>query len=101
MRAALERGLKLGGCCFRKLVTRVTRSWLVPSQDPEFFPYNGDGDFEEAAETEDAPDELQSAHRDEALLKIRMQLVQIENQHARLLNLLQVVIPLLQCIIHQ
>jgi hypothetical protein len=46
-------------------------------------------------------EKLNDADRDEALLKIRMQLVQIENQHASLLNLLQVVIPLLQCIIHQ
>lgn len=101
MRAALERGLKLGGCCFRKLEDKGYKKLAGPKSGSRVFPYSGDGDFEETAETEDAPDELQSAHRDEALLKIRMQLVQIENQHASLLNLLQVVIPLLQCIIHQ
>ena len=56
-------------------------------------PYSGDGDLEEMAETEDAPEEFQSAHKDEDLSKIRMQLVQIENQQASLLNLLQVVTP--------
>uniref|UniRef100_A0A0D9WNT7 TORTIFOLIA1/SINE1-2 N-terminal domain-containing protein n=1 Tax=Leersia perrieri TaxID=77586 RepID=A0A0D9WNT7_9ORYZ len=52
-------------------------------------PYNGDDDLEETADTEDGHDEFQSGHKDEDLSKIRMQLVQIENQQTSLLNLLQ------------
>ncbi|XP_047075680.1 TORTIFOLIA1-like protein 5 [Lolium rigidum] len=60
-------------------------------------PYNGDGDSEESTEVEDRPEEfqseepeeLESAHKDEDLSKIRMQLVQIENQQTNLLDLLQ------------
>jgi hypothetical protein len=86
---------------FQKTGEKGYKKLAGPKSGSRVFPYSGDGDFEETAETEDAPDELQSAHKDEALWKIRLQLVQIENQHASLLNLLQVVIPLLQCIIHQ
>nr|CAB3470174.1 unnamed protein product [Digitaria exilis] len=61
-----------------------------PKSGSRVVPYNGDGDSEETTETEDdAPEEFQSAHKDEDLSKIRMQLVQIENQQASLLNLLQ------------
>ncbi|KAL5680857.1 hypothetical protein ACJX0J_007242, partial [Zea mays] len=74
---------------FQKTGDKGYKKLAGPKSGSRVFPYSGDGDFEETAETEDAPDELQSAHRDEALLKIRMQLVQIENQHASLLNLLQ------------
>ncbi|KAM0914453.1 hypothetical protein ACQ4PT_011620 [Festuca glaucescens] len=60
-------------------------------------PYNGDGDSEDSTEVEDGPEEFQpeepeeaeSAHKDEDLSKIRMQLVQIENQQTNLLDLLQ------------
>lgn len=71
-----------------------------PKSGSRVVPYNGDGDSEETTETEDdAPEEFQSAHKDEDLSKIRMQLVQIENQQASLLNLLQVInYPLLPCI---
>lgn len=62
-----------------------------PKSGSRVVPFNGDGDLEETGRTEDAPEEFQSAHKDEDLSKIRMQLVQIENQQASLLNLLQVV----------
>ncbi|EAZ00335.1 hypothetical protein OsI_22351 [Oryza sativa Indica Group] len=52
-------------------------------------PYNGDDDSEEIAESEDVHEEFQSGHKEEDLSKIRMQLVQIENQQTSLLNLLQ------------
>ncbi|KAM0827464.1 hypothetical protein ACQ4PT_068184 [Festuca glaucescens] len=60
-------------------------------------PYNGDGDSEKSTEVEDRseefqseePEEFESAHKDEDLSKIRMQLVQIENQQTNLLDLLQ------------
>ncbi|XP_052159998.1 TORTIFOLIA1-like protein 3 [Oryza glaberrima] len=52
-------------------------------------PYNGDDDLEEIAESEDVHEEFQSGHKEEDLSKIRMQLVQIENQQTSLLNLLQ------------
>uniref|UniRef100_J3MCV8 Uncharacterized protein n=1 Tax=Oryza brachyantha TaxID=4533 RepID=J3MCV8_ORYBR len=52
-------------------------------------PYNGDEDLEEIADTEDGHEEFQSGHKEEDLSKIRMQLVQIENQQTSLLNLLQ------------
>jgi hypothetical protein len=66
-------------------------------------PYNGDGDSEESTEVEDGseefqsdePEEFQSAHKDEDLSKIRMQLVQIENQQTNLLDLLQVNPPVI------
>jgi hypothetical protein len=66
-------------------------------------PYNGDGDSEESTEVGDRPEEFQSeepeefesAHKDEDLSKIRMQLVQIENQQTNLLDLLQVNTPYL------
>ena len=56
-------------------------------------PYNGDDDSEEIAESEDVHEEFQSGHKEEDLSKIRMQLVQIENQQTSLLNLLQVIFP--------
>ncbi|PWZ05662.1 TORTIFOLIA1-like protein 3 [Zea mays] len=74
---------------FQKTGEKGYKKLAGPKSGSRVFPYSGDGDFEETAETEDAPDELQSAHKDEALWKIRLQLVQIENQHASLLNLLQ------------
>ncbi|KAG8094283.1 hypothetical protein GUJ93_ZPchr0012g20209 [Zizania palustris] len=52
-------------------------------------PYSGHDDSEESAETEDGHEEFRSGHKEEDLSKIRMQLVQIENQQASLLNLLQ------------
>ncbi|KAL5224871.1 hypothetical protein ABZP36_011510 [Zizania latifolia] len=52
-------------------------------------PYSGHDDSEETAETEDGHEEFRSGHKEEDLSKIRMQLVQIENQQASLLNLLQ------------
>ncbi|TVU11852.1 hypothetical protein EJB05_45461, partial [Eragrostis curvula] len=62
---------------------------LAGKSGSRVVPYNGDGDLEETAKTENTPEEFQSAHKDEDLSKIRMQLVQIENQQASLLNLLQ------------
>ncbi|KAL6606953.1 hypothetical protein ACP70R_042606 [Stipagrostis hirtigluma subsp. patula] len=72
---------KTGEKGYNKLVRHKSGSRVVP--------YNGDGDFEATAETEDASEEFQSGHKDEDLSKIRMQLVQIENQQTSLLNLIQ------------
>ncbi|RCV21067.1 hypothetical protein SEVIR_4G108000v4 [Setaria viridis] len=74
---------------FQKTGEKGYKKLVGPKSGSRVVPYNGDGDLEETALTEDAPDELQSAHKDEDLSKIRMQLVQIENQQASLLNLLQ------------
>jgi len=79
---------------FQKTGEKGYKKLAGPKSGSRVVPYSGDGDLEEeTAETEDAPEEFQSAHKDEDLSKIRMQLVQIENQQASLLNLLQVVIP--------
>lgn len=78
---------------FQKTGEKSYKKLAGPKSGSRVVPYNGDGDLEETAETEDATEEFQSAHKDEDLSKIRMQLVQIENQQASLLNLLQVVIP--------
>lgn len=75
---------KTGEKGYKKLAGLKSGSRVVP--------YNGDGDLEETAKTQDAPEEFQSAQKDEDLSKIRMQLVQIEHQQASLLNLLQVII---------
>lgn len=75
---------KTGEKGYKKLAGLKSGSRVVP--------YNGDGDLEETAKTEDAPEESQSTQKDEDLSKIRMQLVQIEHQQASLLNLLQVII---------
>lgn len=84
---------------FQKTGEKGYKKLVGPKSGSRVVPYNGDGDLEETALTEDAPDELQSAHKDEDLSKIRMQLVQIENQQASLLNLLQVInYPLFPCI---
>ncbi|XP_062228591.1 TORTIFOLIA1-like protein 3 [Phragmites australis] len=72
---------KTGEKGYKKLAGLKSGSRVVP--------HNGDGDLEETAKTEDGPEEFQSAHRDEDLSKIRMQLVQIQNQQTSLLNLLQ------------
>ncbi|KAL6861324.1 hypothetical protein ACP4OV_017024 [Aristida adscensionis] len=72
---------KTGEKSYNKLVGLKSGSRVVP--------YNGDGDLEETAETEEAREEFQSGHKDEDLSKIRMQLVQIENQQTSLLNLIQ------------
>ncbi|PNT76127.1 hypothetical protein BRADI_1g44560v3 [Brachypodium distachyon] len=72
-------------------------------------PYNGDDDSEETTEVEDGssefqsdvpeelpsdgPEEFESAHKDEDLSKIRMQLAQIEYQQTNLLDLLQKTLP--------
>ncbi|KAK3128851.1 hypothetical protein QOZ80_6BG0467190 [Eleusine coracana subsp. coracana] len=72
---------KTGEKGYKKLAGLKSGSRVVP--------YNGDGDLEETAKTEDVPEEFQSANKDEDLSKIRMQLVQIEHQQASLLNLLQ------------
>ena len=82
---------KSGEKGYKKLVGLKSGSRVVP--------YNGDGDSEESTEVEDGPEEFQpdepeefeSAHKDEDLSKIRMQLVQIENQQTNLLDLLQVI----------
>ncbi|CAN6170412.1 unnamed protein product, partial [Urochloa humidicola] len=74
---------------FQKTGEKGYKKLVGPKSGSRVVPYNGDGDSEEAAGTEDAPEEFQSAHKDEDLSKIRMQLVQIENQQASLLNLLQ------------
>jgi hypothetical protein len=80
---------------FQKTGDKGYKKVAGPKSGSSVVPYNGegDGDSEETAETEDAPEEFQSTHKDEDLSKIRMQLVQIENQQASLLNLLQVVMP--------
>jgi hypothetical protein len=80
---------------FQKTGDKGYKKVVGPKSGSRVVPYSGegDGDSEETAETEDAPEEFQSAHKDEDLSKIRMQLVQIENQQASLLNLLQVVMP--------
>ncbi|CAM0913441.1 unnamed protein product [Alopecurus aequalis] len=86
---------KSGDKGYKKLAGLKSGSRVVP--------YNGDGDSEESNEVEDGPEEFQSpeelqsdepeefesAHKDEDLSKIRMQLVQIENQQTNLLDLLQ------------
>ncbi|CAL5052139.1 unnamed protein product [Urochloa decumbens] len=74
---------------FQKTGEKGYKKLVGPKSGSRVVPYNGDGDSEEAAGTEDVPEEFQSAHKDEDLSKIRMQLVQIENQQASLLNLLQ------------
>jgi hypothetical protein len=78
---------------FQKTGEKGYKKLAGPKSGSRVVPYSGDGNLEETAETEDVPGEFQSAHKDEDLSKIRMQLVQIENQQASLLNLLQVVIP--------
>ena len=84
---------------FQKTGEKGYKKLVGPKPGSRVVPYNGDGDLEETAGTQDAPEEFQSAHKDEDLSKIRMQLVQIENQQASLLNLLQVInYPLLPCI---
>nr|BAK03561.1 predicted protein [Hordeum vulgare subsp. vulgare] len=81
---------KSGEKGYNKVAGRKSGSRVVP--------YNGDGDSEESTEVEDDgpeefqsdnSDELQLVHKDEDLSKIRMQLVQIENQQTNLLDLLQ------------
>ncbi|PWZ18478.1 hypothetical protein Zm00014a_000998 [Zea mays] len=76
---------------FQKTGDKGYKKVAGPKSGSRVVPYSGegDGDSEETAETEDAPEEFQSAHKDEDLSKIRMQLVQIENQQTSLLNLLQ------------
>lgn len=74
---------------FQKTGEKSYKKLAGPKSGSRVVPCDGDGDAEEIAETEDAPEEFQSAHKDEDLSKIRMQLVQIENQQACLLNLLQ------------
>ncbi|CAD6339673.1 unnamed protein product [Miscanthus lutarioriparius] len=74
---------------FQKTGEKGYKKLAGPKSGSRVVPYSGDGDLEETAETEDAPEEFQSTHKDEDLSKIRMQLVQIENQQASLLNLLQ------------
>ncbi|WVZ81769.1 hypothetical protein U9M48_029111 [Paspalum notatum var. saurae] len=74
---------------FQKTGEKGYKKLAGPKSGSRVVPYNGDGDVEETAETEDPPEEFQSANKDEDFSKIRMQLVQIENQQASLLNLLQ------------
>ncbi|VAI84747.1 unnamed protein product [Triticum turgidum subsp. durum] len=84
---------KSGEKGYNKLVGRKSGSRVVPYN-------NEDGDSEESTEVEDdgpeevqsdhSSEELQLVHKDEDLSKIRMQLVQIENQQTNLLDLLQV-----------
>lgn len=84
---------------FQKTGEKGYKKLVGPKSGSRVVPYNEDGDSEETTGTEDAPEEFQSAHKDEDLSKIRMQLVQIENQQASLLNLLQVInYPFLPCI---
>ncbi|KAM3188784.1 hypothetical protein ACQJBY_067634 [Aegilops geniculata] len=76
---------------YNKVAGRKSGSRVVP--------FNGDGDSEESTEVDDdgpeevqsdhSSEELQLVHKDEDLSKIRMQLVQIENQQTNLLDLLQ------------
>ncbi|XBH98819.1 hypothetical protein VPH35_128273 [Triticum aestivum] len=83
---------KSGEKGYNKLVGRKSGSRVVPYN-------NEDGDSEESTEVEDdgpeevqsdhSSEELQLVHKDEDLSKIRMQLVQIENQQTNLLDLLQ------------
>ncbi|KAF7095173.1 hypothetical protein CFC21_097395 [Triticum aestivum] len=82
---------KSGEKGYNKVAGRKSGSRVVP--------FNGDGDSEESTEVEDdgpeevqsdhSSEELQLVHKDEDLSKIRMQLVQIENQQTNLLDLLQ------------
>uniref|UniRef100_A0ACD6AJI0 Uncharacterized protein n=1 Tax=Avena sativa TaxID=4498 RepID=A0ACD6AJI0_AVESA len=81
---------KSGEKGYKKLAGHKSGSRVVP--------YNGDdADSEETTVVEDGseefqsdePEEFESAHKDEDLSKIRMQLVQIENQQTNLLDLLQ------------
>uniref|UniRef100_A0A0A9EF94 Uncharacterized protein n=1 Tax=Arundo donax TaxID=35708 RepID=A0A0A9EF94_ARUDO len=74
---------------FQKTGEKGYKKLAGPKSGSRVVPYNGDGDLEDTAKTEDAPEESQPAHKDEDLSKIRMQLVQIENQQTSLLNLLQ------------
>ncbi|KAM3208732.1 hypothetical protein ACQJBY_063432 [Aegilops geniculata] len=82
---------KSGEKGYNKVAGRKSGSRVVP--------FNGDGDSEESTEVDDdgaeevqsdhSEEELQLVHKDEDLSKIRMQLVQIENQQTNLLDLLQ------------
>ncbi|KAJ1258814.1 hypothetical protein BS78_10G103600 [Paspalum vaginatum] len=74
---------------FQKTGEKSYKKLAGPKSGSRVVPYNGDGDVEENAETEDAHEEFQLPNKDEDFSKIRMQLVQIENQQASLLNLLQ------------
>lgn len=51
-------------------------------------PYEG-GNLEEISEVEGGPERFQSGHKDEGLLEIKSQLLQIEKQQSSLLDLLQ------------
>ncbi|OEL28451.1 hypothetical protein BAE44_0010529 [Dichanthelium oligosanthes] len=74
---------------FQKTGEKGYKKLAGPKGGSRVVPYNGDGDLEETTEIDGAHEEFQSAHKDEDLSKIRMQLVQIENQQASLLDLLQ------------
>ncbi|KAL5660729.1 hypothetical protein ACJX0J_027854, partial [Zea mays] len=69
---------------FQKTGDKGYKKVAGPKSGSRVVPYSGegDGDSEETVEIEDAPEEFQSAHKDEDLSNIRMQLVQIENQQA-------------------